>query len=71
MELTKELFDRAVAFAVRRKATRGDAQASSAEFSRSFIENGEIVLVNKPLSGWRFPEIQLAKVSCDEIQLPT
>lgn len=62
-----ELFDAAIKFAVARRASKGDAQAGRAEIERSVIKDGFIILRYKPLSGWRFPEVELTRVSLSDI----
>lgn len=67
MELTQEIFNKAVNFAINRGETRGDKQARSAEIDRSYVKDGKVVLVNKPLSGWRFSEVVLTTVLVSDI----
>lgn len=67
MKLTQELFCKAIDFAKTRRETRGDAQAGSAEFERSTVKDGEVILKNKPLGGWRFGEVELTRVKIDDI----
>ncbi len=67
--LTEEEFSAAISAAKTRCASKGDAQAHLAEIERSFVnDNDEVVLVYKPISGWRFPEVVLATVPMSLLQ---
>jgi len=67
--VSEQEFNAAVEFALNRYETKGDAQARSAEIERSFVDldRQEVVLVNKPLSGWRFSTVRLTSVPLKSI----
>jgi len=67
MKLNQEVFEKAIDFAKNRRETTGDAQAGSAELEYSLIEEAEVVLINKPMSGSRFPIVTLTRVSIKDI----